>query len=337
MRLKITIGFIIIAGIVFAGYYILKNGTSGEYKSSFTGPVEKVTLAAYEGEASLLAYVAEEYGLFDENGLDVTITNFDSGKAAADDLIDGNADIATSAVAVFVNNGFNDPDLKVLSTIATLDIQGLIARKDKGISSPSDLAGKKIGVTKKSQGEFNLGIFLLYNEVSLDDVELINLGPKEIIDLLISGEIDAGFSWEPNLYIAKNKLGDNALVWKTNVPSFDFILLSKDEWLDKNPDVVKRFMASIVQAEDYVKQHNGRSLTFMKEKFKYDQDYALSIWDDHVYLVGLSQALIISFENLARWAITHNITTSTQIPNYLERIYFDALTAVKPTAVTIVR
>jgi NitT/TauT family transport system substrate-binding protein len=303
----------------------------------YTGLVEKVTLAAYEGEASLLPYMAEEQGFFDQNGLDVTIHGFESGKAAADALIAGDADMSTSASGVLASNGFRHNDLQVLGSVASLTVQGIVVRKDRGIAAVSDLAGKKVGVTRESHGEFNLGVLLTFGGLSVDDVEIVDLKPSEIVASLVSGEIDAGFTWEPNLYNAKNQLGNNAVVWKDNVPEFTFVLLGKKEWLDNNSSAAARFVRSLVQAEDYVKKNENEALQFIKEKFNYEQDYTVLIWQDHNFLVTLSQTLILEMEDIARWRINNNLTDATKIPNYLNYIYFDALGEVKPEVVTIVR
>ncbi len=86
--------FIGIAIIVVIG---ISAGGCQKKPEKYTGPVEKITLAAYAGETAALVYVAEDQGYFEENGLDVTIKDYESGKAAADALIEGEVDIATSA------------------------------------------------------------------------------------------------------------------------------------------------------------------------------------------------------------------------------------------------
>jgi len=43
------------------------------------------------------------------------------------------------------------------------------------------------------------------------------------------------------------------------------------------------------------------------------------------------------FEDQARWSIENNLTSASKIPNYLDFIYLDALEAVKPEVVTIIR
>ncbi len=172
---------LIIAILIFG---ILISGCAKEEK--YTGPVEKVTLAGYAGETAALIYVAENQGFFEKNGLDVTIKDYASGKAAADALIAGEADISTSADFVFVSNSFEHPDLRVFGTVATAEVIELVARKDKGIATPADLNGKKIGVTKKSSAESDLGKFLLYNGLSIDDVELVDLNPSGIVKAVIN-------------------------------------------------------------------------------------------------------------------------------------------------------
>jgi NitT/TauT family transport system substrate-binding protein len=327
MKIKLFLVTVLIMGV-------LLSGCAEEEK--YTGEVEKITLAAYEGDTGLLPYIAKEQGFFEENGLDVEIKNYESGKQATDVLLAREADISTSAGAVFVSNSFEHDYLRILGTVATAEVTGLIARKDRGITTATDLVGKKIGVTRKSNAEFSLGIFLTFNELSVADVEIVDLVPSEIVNSLISGDIDAGYSWEPNLYNAKVQLGDNAVIIKEDAPEFNFILLSKKEWVDNNPDAAKRFMKAIVQAEQYVNQNEEVARQFMKERFNYEQVYSDSTWGDHDFTVELPQSLIITLEDQARWAINNGLTDATEVPNYLDYIYFDALEEVKPEAVGII-
>ncbi|TKJ25747.1 MAG: nitrate ABC transporter substrate-binding protein, partial [Hadesarchaea archaeon B3_Hades] len=155
-------------------------------------------MAAAEYLVGSLVYVAENQGFFEKNGLEVTIKGYGSGKAAGDALIAGEADISTSADSVFVSNSFDHADLRVFGTVATAEVKELVARKDKGITTIDDLIGKKIGVTKKSGGEFALGTFLIFNGLSDQDVELVDLKPSEIVEAISNGDIDAAFTWDPN-------------------------------------------------------------------------------------------------------------------------------------------
>ena len=328
---RILIGIIVIA-VIIGGYYWL----SQEKPEKYTGPVEKITVASAEYLTGALVYVAEDQGFFEKNGLEVTIKGYGSGKACANALIAGEADISTSADNVFVSNSFEHADLRVFGTVATAQLKELVARKDKVITTINDLIGKKIGVTKKSGAEFQLGVFLTFNGISQEDVELVDLKPPEMMGAISNGDIDAVFVWDPYLYNIKIELGENAISWHGG-EDFYFVLLTKEDWLDKNPATAERFMKSMLEAEGYIKDNSEEAKEFARNRFDYESDYMDYSWPKQEFAVMLPQAMLILFEDQARWRIKQGLTDATEIPNYLDYIYLDALEEVKPEAVKIIR
>jgi NitT/TauT family transport system substrate-binding protein len=47
--------------------------------------------------------------------------------------------------------------------------------------------------------------------------------------------------------------------------------------------------------------------------------------------------MLITMEDQARWRMGNNLTDKTEVPNYLDYIYIDALEEVKPEAIGIIR
>ena len=332
MLFIIIISVVALASIGIGFFYIQEQKKTEKY----TGPVDKITVAAAEYLTGVLVYIAEEQGYFEKNGLDVTIKGYGSGKACADALIDGEADISTSADNVFVSNSFEHTDLRVLGTVATKQIKELVARKDKGITTTDDLLGKRIGVTKKSGAEFQLGVFLTFKGLSQQDVELVDLQPSEMLEAISNGDVDAVFVWDPYLYDIKKELGENAVSWLGG-SDFYFVLLTKENWIRNNPPVAERFMKSLLEAEDYIKDNSEESEEFAMDRFGYDSDYIDYSWPKQEFAVVLTQTMLITFEDQARWRIEHGLTDATKVPNYLDYIYMDALVELKPEAVTIIR
>jgi len=327
----IIIGVVAIASIGIGFFYIQEQKKTGKY----TGPVDKITVAAAEYLTGVLVYVVEEQGYFEKNGLDVTIIGYESGKACADALIGGEADISTSADNVFVSNSFEHTDLRVLGTAATKQVKELVARKDKGITTTDDLSGKRIGVTKKSGAEFQLGVFLAFEGLSEQDVELVDLKPSEMLEAISDGDVDAVFVWDPYLYDIKKELGENVVSFPGG-EDFYFVLLTKENWIKNNPEAAERFLKSLLEAEDYLKDNPEESKNFAEDRFDYDSDYMDYSWPEQEFAVVLTQAMLITFEEQARWRIEHGLTNATEVPNYLDYMYLDALHNVKPEAVTII-
>ncbi len=327
---KMFIGIVIIAVIG------ISVGGCQEKPEKYTGPVEKITVAAAEYLTGALVYVAEDQGFFEENGLDETIKSYGSGKACADALINGEADISTSADNVLVSNSFENTELRVLGTVATAQVKELVARKDKGITTIDDLIGKKLGVTKRSGAEFLLGPFLIFNGLSYKDVEIVDLKPSEIVEAISNGDIDAGFTWDPYTYNIKKELGENVISWFGG-EDFYFVLITKEDWIENNTAAAERFIKSVLEAEDYIKDNSEEAKEFVKNRFDYDSAYIDYSWPNQEFAIILEQAMLILFEDQARWMIKQGLTDATEVPNYLDYIYMDALEEVKPEAIGIIR
>jgi len=328
-----VVGIVVIISIGVGVYFWLNKEQPKPKK--YTGPVEKVTVAAAEYLTGALVYVAEDQGFFKKNGLEVTIKGYGSGKACADALIAGEADISTSADNVFVSNSFEYSDLRVFGTVAIAQVKELVARKDKGITIISDLIGKKIGVTKRSGAEFQLGVFLTLNNISQEDVELVDLRASEMMRTISNGDVDAVFVWDPYLYNIEKELGENAISWHGG-EDFYFLLLTKEDWLDKNSAAAERFMKSMLEAESYIRDNSEEAKEFARNRFDYESDYMNYSWPQQEFVVILEQAMLILFEDQARWRIEYGLTDAIKVPNYLNYIYFDALESVKPDAVNII-
>ncbi len=150
------------------------------------------------------------------------------------------------------------------------------------------------------------------------------------------GDVDAVFVWDPYLYNIKKELCENAISWPGG-EDFYFVLLTKQNWLDKNPAAAERFMKLMLEAEDYIKDNSEEAKEFAKGRFDYESDYMNYSWPKQEFAVILEQAMLIAFEDQARWRIKEKLTDKTEVPNYLDYIWLDALELVKPEAVTIIR
>ena len=213
-------------------------------KSTHTEPVETITVGC--GKTAILVYVAKEQKFFNSNGLTVEIKDYDAGKLATDALLSGEVDISTASDSVFVSHSYTHPNLKCLGSIATHRINEFVARRDHGIEDFSDMKGKKIGITRKSTGEFLLGRLLTFNHLTLQDVEIIDLTPLAIVEAFINGEIDAALTWEPNIFNIKKRIGPKTLSWSAqDGMDSNFLLISREKWIKSHSSAIERFLKAL--------------------------------------------------------------------------------------------
>lgn len=316
---------------------VMASATGCEQKTEqkYSSPFEKVNLAITK--TGILGYIAEDKGYFEENGLYVKFQHYQSGKHAADILIADKTDIATSADFVLVSNSTKHKDLRVIGTITSANSIQLVARKDKGIEKIADLKGKRIGVKKKSTAEFFLGTFLLFNHISTDEVEIIDMSPLDMVENIAEGKIDAVIIWQPYAYFMKKRLGANAVSWAAQGGmDFYFLVLAKEKWINRNPGVVKRFMKALLDAEKFTKENNDEAKAIYTRITGYEYALVDQIWSHMNFTIELPQALLILLEDQTRWMIENKLTDTTEMPNYLNYMYFDTLKELKPEAITMI-
>lgn len=301
----------------------------------YTGPIERIRIGNV-GIYTIFNLIAQEQGFFKENGLDAEITELTSGPESIDKMLANETDVTIAADFVGVRNIFNHPEIRILAQVNQHRIFQLAGKKNK-LSRPPDLKDKKIGVTKNSAGEYFLGIFLQANNLKLEDITLVDLTPAQMIDQVENDTIDAMVVFEPHVYNLQKRLGNNFIAWNVQGnQNISAILYTTQDFIDKNPDVIKRYLRALVQSENYYKTHVEQTKDMVTTMFSYEKEYMDYSWPKLTHHITLNQELLLSMEDQARWTIENKLTDKTTVPNYLEFIYLEGLSSVKPEAITII-
>jgi NitT/TauT family transport system substrate-binding protein len=236
-------------------------------------------------------------------------------------------------------SSFDRQDFYIFATFAYAyeDIK-VIAHRGTGITTAADLKGKIIGTPAGTTGQFVTEAFLIHNGLLSSDVEVIDISPSELPDALKNNRVDVIVIWEPHAYNARNLLGQDAVrlpssdIYRT---TFNFMVMR--DFAQAHPEVLNKFLRAIDRAIDFIAKHKEESQTIVAERLKLDKEVMTTIWDDVIMEIFLDQSLLITLEAEARWAIKNQLTNRTEVPNYLNYIYFDALEEVKPEAIGIIR
>lgn len=323
-----------IALLILAGYYWWQ-------QKQIEQPMELTpvtfTTVHFIGEAP--SYVAYYNGYFEEEGLDVKLKYSPAGKVSLQSLFDGETDIITVADTPIVYAAFEREDFYIIGSIVHSDkIAGAVARRDKGINSPADLIGKKVALFQGTASDFLMDTFFIANGLEYSDVEIVNLKPPEQVKAIVNGEIDAMFSWQPHILNAMKQLGENGIRLPCEgMKTVDWLIVVKRDYAEENPDVMVKFLRAIEKAENFIAEHREAAISLHSEVIEMDREIVDALWDDVSWELYLSESMLINLENQARWAIYTNRVDATEVPNYLDWIYFDALEEIKPEAITIIR
>lgn len=304
------------------------------------GPPEKLTLAVnntYVGTS--LVFIASANGYFRAEGLDVTLQPHTSGLAALDSMLREEADLATVAETPLMHAVMKGQPVSVVVTISTESRDhGIVARKDRAISTPGDLKGKRIGATIGTTSHFLIDVILVGNKISPQEVRIINLKPEQMADALLKGEVDAVSTWEPLLSQLTQALGDAGAALHGDVPNtVSFNVAGRSGFVKNNPEAMKKLLRALIRAEQLVDKQPAAARAIVAGAARIEPAVLDALWPGYNLRVKLEQWLVTLLEDQSRWAIKNGYVDKTAVPNFLDFIYLDALAAVKPDAVTIIR
>lgn len=303
-------------------------------------PKEKITIAlsnTYPGSG--LLYIAAAKGFYAQENLDVTLLPYTTGQEAMNAMLEKRADLGTTGDTPLMFTVMAGQPVAVVATIFTAGgAFGTVARRDQGIETIADLKGKRIGVTRGTDGDFILSTMLARSKISPDDVKIVPLPPEAMVDTLTAGKVDAIASWEPWLTRTQKSLGENSVEFRIDSSfALNFSLAGNPQWIQSHPDKVQRLLRALLRAKTFADENWNEAQAIVVKSEHIDPDTFNTAGTRYRFVVQLSQGLLILLEDMARWAIQNKLTEQTTVPNFLDVIDTTALTAVSPDTVTVVR
>ncbi|WP_166351406.1 ABC transporter substrate-binding protein [Phytoactinopolyspora limicola] len=203
--------------------------------------------------------VADETGLFDKYGVEVTFRSMETGVDAARAVQSGDLDLAyspTGPVVTFAGTGVD------VSAIMGMDnIDWLVGSVDPAVQSCADLAGQDIAVDSVGGARYSvLEIVLDSCGLGIDDVETPSFPGPSAIQAVAAGQLDNSVIHIDDLYVIEEQ-GENPMHVVTMLADIDPTQHYLVVWA----------LASTVDAQ---RAELVRALAAMTEAIRYMQDPA---------------------------------------------------------------
>lgn len=268
----------IVAGLVTVLIFAM-TGCGPEVKEGQKGKVD-VRIAYFPNITHTQALVMKNQGLLEEKWKDtynVKWLSFNAGPAEIEAIFAGEIDIGyIGPVPALSANVKSNGEVKILSN-ATNAGAVFLRRKDSGIQSIQDLAGKKVAVPQLGNTQHLCLLGLLHaNGLQTRDkggsVNVSTSSNADILNLIDSARIDAAFVPEPwgTTIEAKGNadvfLDYDKVFWEGNYPSA--LVVVSEDFLDGHPDIVKSFLQAHEEATQIIHENKDRALDIVNKEIQ---------------------------------------------------------------------
>lgn len=296
-----------------------------------------LSLAVVPTVYSGLVFIAEDQGFFRKYGLAVELKTYASGLAALKAMAAGEAEAGTGSDFAFTGLVRDDAPLGIVSSIGLADTNGIVARRDRGIAAPEDLRGKRIGLTTGTTGEYYLDKFLQAYAMRPADVSVEHLPAKQIVQAVVSGQVDAIASWDNYVYETLRQLGENGAYWPGRIRlDFHWLVATPKGPAAPDPEKIDRLLRALLEAERFMLADAERAKAIISRRTGVDPDFTQRAWQDSRLYVSLGQALVTSLEDCFRWRMKKQ-GNKAEAPNVLHYIDPRPLDRVDQRAITLLR
>ena len=264
--------YTVLLTILFAGALLFSACDSLDMVPGQPAEPVKIRMAVLPILETLPMYVAQNEGLFEEQGVNIEFIPVASAPER-DQVISGEgADgmINEALSTMFYNQDETQVQIVRYSRTATPEeaLFRILAAGNAGFDEVDDLKGAKIGISEGTVIEYLTDRLL--QEQGLTDAEINTVAVPKIPDrmaLLESGELEAGMLPEPLASLAVLN-GGNIILDDTSNPEISFSTISfRKDFIDSHPEAVKGFLAALEKATEMINK-NPEQWVFLLGEYK---------------------------------------------------------------------
>lgn len=299
---------------------------------------EKLTLALAEQPVFALIYIAQARGFLAEEGVELSVNSFELGRDALRNVLEGKADLATTYETPAVLQIYGGHPLGVITTLHTSRTShALVARRDKGIEKPSDLAGRRIGVTPGTSTEYFLSLLLATAGLKASEATIVALEPADYEKALADGRVDALVAFNPTLSMILQSGRSGLAVFHSDIYVETSMLVGLRPTLQARREAIVRLLKAVVRAEKFALENREESLRIVIKRLegKYPEPAIREGWDSIRPEARLDHVLLALMTEEARW-FRDGGRFVAPVPDFRRAIADDLLRSVRPEAVTLV-
>lgn len=209
-------------------------------------------------------YLGIEQGFFEEEGLELEITQAQGGAAIVPSVMSGDLDFGFSNVTSLIVARSQGLPLQIIANannstgVQGEDFADVLVREDSDIQDAADLEGRTVGVnTLNNISDTTIRAAIEAQGGNPDDVDFVEIPLPDMPAALERGEVDAIGSIEPFRTIAMQD-GARSAVSNYAFPIDNLtvaVYFTTEDVLAAEPEMVESFQAAIERSLEYAQEN----------------------------------------------------------------------------------
>jgi NitT/TauT family transport system substrate-binding protein len=197
-------------------------------------------------------YLGLVQGIYKQQGIDLTLMEGHGSGPTVQAVATHNVDLGFADFGTMVKVAASGAPVKTIGVLMQKNPAGVVGLVEKNINKPADLKGKTVAVAPGDASSQMWPMFLAKNGLKDSDFKTVTGNTQTTINAVITGRADVlvGFATIPLLNVeSTTKKKAHALLFAdygVNVATLGII--ARDDTIQKNPDMLKRFMKATTLA-----------------------------------------------------------------------------------------
>lgn len=299
-------------------------------------PLQSVSICL-GGILAPLPIIAKEKELFAAEGLAVSLNTFGDGKASMQAFLEGKCDAAITGDPPVVKHSFEREDFVIIAAVTSTDnANKILARRDRGIAVPSDLAGKRVAVASGTAPHFFFDQFLMKHRLDPAKITVVAMPLKEMPEALQRGDLDAIAVTDVMYQKGVQAIGPKGVSFaEPGLVHHSSSLLVKRAWLATHQGTARGVLQALLLAEKELATRPEDSARLVAKVMNMPESAVKGILAGQHNQVTLDQIMLLSFEDHARWMLETGAVKGKTVPNYLRLFDPTLLRELSPAAVQL--
>lgn len=244
-------------------------------------------------------YAALAKGYYRDAGMDVRILEAGPTHSSVETVVGGGADFGVSNTQLLLDKSHGAP-VVALAAIMQHSPLSLVVRRDSGIRTAKDLAGRKLMI-----GPDSAELRAYFKHTGVDENSFQRQQHSQNIIDLINRRTDGLTAYTPNQPYVLEQAGIDYLELRALDGGIDFygdVLFTTEQQLKDHPERVKAFRQASLQGWTYAMEHPDEIAELIHRRYAPERPLEHLLWEARRYRPFIMADLIeLGHMNPSRW------------------------------------